>query len=397
MRRVWWGWALVQSMKDRMLGNFGQGIESVSGFSDLHAASGAGGAVAVGRARGRALLAADLLALAASGIVLAAAFLLAGGMAETLADPRLAVLAALVVPALAAAGLYRRDLPDEHEVRGLTLSVAGLALVHLLLLTLPWLPAAPFWHLAVWPAFAGLALLIRALMRGAAPIRAPRAAAGAGWRDRLALRTGLAAKRAVDVLGALALLILVSPFLLVMAVMVMLDGGPALFGQMRVGRDGRRFRCLKFRTMWPDAQARLEGLLASDPAAAAEWKAHQKLRDDPRVTRVGRFLRETSLDELPQLLNVLRGEMSLVGPRPIMAPEIPGYPGDHAYYHGPSFPLYAACTPGITGLWQVSGRTDTTHEERIRLDGWYARNWSFWLDIVILLRTVRVILNRSGR
>jgi undecaprenyl-phosphate galactose phosphotransferase len=234
------------------------------------------------------------------------------------------------------------------------------------------------------------------MMRGASAIRAPRPARDQGALQRLGLRAGFAAKRVLDILAAGSLLLLLSPFFLIAVVLIRLDGGPALFGQMRVGRDGRRFRCLKFRSMCIDAQARLAAILDSDPDARAEWETHQKLRRDPRVTRIGRFLRETSLDELPQLLNVLWGDMSLVGPRPIMAPEVPGYEGDQAYYHGPSFPLYAACTPGITGLWQVSGRTDTTHDERIRLDGWYARNWSFWLDLVILLRTVRVILNRSG-
>lgn len=199
-------------------------------------------------------------------------------------------------------------------------------------------------------------------------------------------------KRGFDLVAGLAALVLAAPLLLAISALLACERGPVLFTQIRVGRGRRRFRCFKFRTMRPDAEACLAELLATDPAARAEWHVHQKLRDDPRVTRLGRFLRKTSLDELPQLFNVLGGDMSLVGPRPIIAPEIAGYPGDRAYYENPDFIYYTRCTPGITGLWQVSGRSGATHDERVRLDRWYARNWSFWLDLMIMFKTIRVVL-----
>ncbi len=202
-------------------------------------------------------------------------------------------------------------------------------------------------------------------------------------------------KRGVDLVGALAALLLLSPVLLAIAVGLSM-GGPVFFTQRRVGRGGRRFDCFKFRSMRPDAQARLQDMLANDPAARAEWETHQKLRNDPRITPLGGFLRKTSLDELPQLLNVLIGDMSFVGPRPIIAPEVPGYPGDKAYFESEDIAYYLSVPPGITGLWQVSGRASTTHDERVRLDRWYARNWSFWLDVVILLKTFRVVLMGGG-
>ena len=200
-----------------------------------------------------------------------------------------------------------------------------------------------------------------------------------------------AAKRAIDLVAAGAGLVVLAPAMLAIAALLRRDGD-VFFAQSRIGEGGRRFRCLKFRSMHPDAESRLRQLLDSDPAARAEWAAHQKLSRDPRITSLGRFLRRTSLDELPQLINVLRGEMSLVGPRPMVAPEVPGYDNDHAYYHGPDCTWYAACRPGISGLWQISGRATTGYAERIRLDRWYARHWSIWLDIAILLKTLRVVL-----
>ena len=146
-----------------------------------------------------------------------------------------------------------------------------------------------------------------------------------------------------------------------------------------------------------DAEDRLSMLLDCNADAAAEWARHQKLADDPRVTRLGRVLRASSLDELPQLINILRGEMSLVGPRPIVAPEVPGYAADHGYYHSPALADYVACVPGLTGLWQVSGRHQTTHAERVLLDQAYARRWSLWLDLKILFKTVRVVALGEGR
>lgn len=204
-------------------------------------------------------------------------------------------------------------------------------------------------------------------------------------------------KRSFDLLAGLVILALISPILIGVALTLTLtERGPVFFRQLRVGKNGRNFWCYKFRSMRLDAQERLEELLATDPAARAEWNETQKLQNDPRITPLGHFIRKTSIDELPQIFNVLTGEMSLVGPRPIISPEIPGYQGDKAYYHSPDFQYYARCTPGITGLWQVSGRSATSHEERVRLDRWYARNWSVWLDLMILFKTVRVVMFGSG-
>ncbi len=205
-----------------------------------------------------------------------------------------------------------------------------------------------------------------------------------------------ALKRLFDIVVTTVGLLVLLPLLAVLTALLALEGGPVLFSQTRIGRDGRRFRCWKFRTMLPDAEERLQDLLATDMDARKEWERYQKLRNDPRITPLGRFLRGTSLDELPQLLNVLLGDMSLVGPRPIVAPEVSGYPKDRAYYESQDFAYYVRCLPGLTGLWQVSGRNETTHDERIRLDRWYARNHSVWLDLVILLKTVRVVLGRTG-
>jgi undecaprenyl-phosphate galactose phosphotransferase len=165
-------------------------------------------------------------------------------------------------------------------------------------------------------------------------------------------------------------------------------GRPVLFGHDRVGRGGRAFRCYKFRTMVPDADRVLAELLARDPEARATWARDYKLREDPRVTRIGAWLRRTSLDELPQLWNVLRGDMSLVGPRPVMAEELGRY-GDAARY-------YLDVRPGLTGLWQISGRNDIDYPERVALDAWYIKNWSIWYDIVILAKTVRVVRDAKG-
>ena len=203
-------------------------------------------------------------------------------------------------------------------------------------------------------------------------------------------------KRLFDIVLGTFALILCTPFLLCITILLAFEKGPILYVQKRVGHGGRRFDCLKFRSMRPDAQEVLEEMLANDPDARAEWAKHQKLTNDPRVTLTGKILRKTSLDELPQLFNVLRGDMSLVGPRPIIAPEIPGYLGDRNYYEDPSFLYYARCKPGITGLWQVSGRASTVHEERVRLDRWYARNFSIWLDLCILFQTVRVVVTGKG-
>jgi lipopolysaccharide/colanic/teichoic acid biosynthesis glycosyltransferase len=217
---------------------------------------------------------------------------------------------------------------------------------------------------------------------------APQAMLAPRHRD---LAEGLqpALKRLMDVTLALAMLLVLSPLFILLLVLVRADGGPALFGHTRVGRDGRLFPCLKFRSMVVDSQARLEALLAGDPAARAEWDATRKLRHDPRITPIGRFLRATSLDELPQFLNVLRGEMSLVGPRPVQQAELERFYGAAAAH-------YMSVRPGITGLWQVSGRSETSYAQRVALDVAYAAQPSLWQDAVILLRTPLAVLSRKG-
>jgi lipopolysaccharide/colanic/teichoic acid biosynthesis glycosyltransferase len=226
----------------------------------------------------------------------------------------------------------------------------------------------------------------------AAPNRPGRPLSEAAGRRLAAARTALrpALKRLFDVAGAFALLAALWPALLLVAALVRADGGPALFAHERVGRGGRRFGCLKFRSMVVDSAGRLDALLAADPAARAEWGAARKLRRDPRVTAVGRFLRASSLDELPQLINVLRGEMSLVGPRPVQEAEL-------AEHYGPAAAAeYASARPGITGLWQVSGRCETSYATRVALDLRYLANPSLREDLRILLKTPSAVLARRG-
>ena len=199
---------------------------------------------------------------------------------------------------------------------------------------------------------------------------------------------GRVMKVGLEFLIAVVALVCLSPLLLAVAAFVRADGGPVLYGQKRIGRGGRHFRCLKFRTMAVDAEHQLQTLLASDPAAAREWAETQKLTSDPRVTGIGAVLRRTSLDELPQLLNVLRGEMSLVGPRPIIDDEVERYAADIA--------TYCAVRPGLTGLWQVSGRSQTSYARRVQLDVSYVRNWSLLRDLSILLKTIPAVLLRRG-
>ena len=197
------------------------------------------------------------------------------------------------------------------------------------------------------------------------------------------------AKRAGDVGAAVLLLAFAAPLLLTIAAAIKLqDGGPVLFRHTRCGRGGAPFGLWKFRTMHPDAAERLAGLLAENPQAEAEWSGRRKLRRDPRVTRLGRFLRRSSLDELPQLVNILRGEMSIVGPRPVMADELARYGG--------LAETMSAARPGVTGLWQVSGRNDLDFPTRVALDAEYVRRWSLRRDALILLRTVPVVLLAKG-
>lgn len=196
-------------------------------------------------------------------------------------------------------------------------------------------------------------------------------------------------KRCMDLLFAVAGGIAILPLLLLLAVWVNASSrGPIFFGHKRYGRNGRVFKAWKFRTMFQDSQLVLDQYLEDHPEAKEEWERDHKLRHDPRITKIGRFLRKTSLDELPQLWNVIMGDMSLVGPRPIVTDEIPKY----GQYYG----LYTMVKPGITGLWQVSGRNNTTYDERVQLDAYYVRNWSPWVDVFLLIKTIRIVLFAKG-
>ena len=196
-------------------------------------------------------------------------------------------------------------------------------------------------------------------------------------------------KRAIDIVIAVTALIFFGPLMLLIGLAIRLDdGGPALFAHPRVGRDGSPFPCLKFRTMARDAPARLKAHLAQNAEARREWEQMRKLTNDPRITRLGKFLRISSLDELPQLINILRGEMSIVGPRPIVSEE--------RFRYGRYFVHYCRLKPGLTGLWQVSGRNGTTYRRRVALDVRYYRARSIRLDLWIIMRTVPVVLAREG-
>ncbi|HZD56744.1 MAG TPA: sugar transferase [Anaerolineales bacterium] len=199
----------------------------------------------------------------------------------------------------------------------------------------------------------------------------------------------IAAKRALDVAGAFVLLVILAPVLLLVLLVIKLDSrGPVLFRQPRLGFRGQRFLILKFRTMYAGAESDIEDLLSGDPAQRMAWEQFQKLWNDPRLTRAGKYLRKFSLDELPQLWNVLKGEMSLVGPRPI-TPE-------QRELYGPRFDLYISMKPGITGLWQVNGRNLTSFRERVLWDADYIRNWTLGLDLSILYHTIGAILGGQG-
>lgn len=196
-------------------------------------------------------------------------------------------------------------------------------------------------------------------------------------------------KRFVDMAGALVLMIFFAPVMILVALAVFIaDPGPIFFRQKRIGFDGQLFDCYKFRTMATDAEARLEALLASDPEARAEWDRDHKLRDDPRVTGIGRFLRKSSLDELPQLWSVLKGDMSLVGPRPIVEKE--------AVRYGRYLKHYCAVRPGLTGLWQISGRNDVSYRRRVAYDVLYVRTSGVYDNLRILVLTVPSVLASRG-
>ena len=189
----------------------------------------------------------------------------------------------------------------------------------------------------------------------------------------------------VTLVGTLA----ISPILVFIALWIYKDSpGPVIFKHIRIGKNGKEFPCYKFRSMCIDAKEKLEKLLDTDPEVRAEWEKDFKLKNDPRITKSGAFLRKTSLDELPQIFNVLKGEMSLVGPRPIIKAEMERY--------GEYINDYLMVKPGITGMWQVSGRNDIDYTERVLLDSWYVRNWSIWIDLVMLFKTIAVVLFRKG-
>ena len=207
---------------------------------------------------------------------------------------------------------------------------------------------------------------------------------------RLRRPGSLALKRLVDLLLAGVFLLLFAPLYLLVGLLVFLESGPqVIYCQMRLGKGGRPFGLYKFRTMHQRAETALEELLLNDPQARAEYQKYRKMRNDPRITRLGRFMRSYSLDELPQIVNVLRGELSLVGPRPYLPEEIDP--------HAPEGRKILSVTPGITGWWQVMGRNEATFQERLELDQYYVEHWSAWMDICILVKTPWVVLNGSGR
>ncbi|MDR1142785.1 MAG: undecaprenyl-phosphate galactose phosphotransferase WbaP [Spirochaetaceae bacterium] len=196
-------------------------------------------------------------------------------------------------------------------------------------------------------------------------------------------------KRFMDVSIIIAGALLISPLLLGIAALVKASSpGPVLYSQERIGRNGKRFRAYKFRSMVSGAEGKLKELLASDAEARKEWEAAHKLKNDPRITAIGKFLRKTSLDEIPQFINILKGEMSLIGPRPIVEGEIKRY--------GANFQRIFSVRPGLTGLWQVSGRSDTDYSDRISFDTYYLQSWSVWLDLWIIYKTIGVVVRGRG-
>jgi undecaprenyl-phosphate galactose phosphotransferase len=209
-------------------------------------------------------------------------------------------------------------------------------------------------------------------------------------KNNLAKPANILMKRLFDVIVGCAFLIVLAVPMMIISMLIRLNSpGPAMFSQQRIGRGGKTFRCYKFRTMYIDSEHHFNSLLENNSDVKNEWEQFRKLKNDPRITKIGEFLRKTSLDELPQLFNVLKGEMSLVGPRPVTQREIEEYYKDKAE-------LCFGVPLGITGLWQVSGRSNASYTYRIALDSWYVRNWNLWLDIVILFKTIRIVLKREG-
>jgi exopolysaccharide production protein ExoY len=196
-------------------------------------------------------------------------------------------------------------------------------------------------------------------------------------------------KRIFDVVAASLVLVAVSPLLILVALVIRLqDGEKAMYAQPRYGLNGKSFACFKLRTMVPNAAEKLQAVLDNDAEARREWDLTQKLTNDPRITPIGKFIRLTSIDELPQLLNIIRGDMSVVGPRPIPLYERPKY--------GEGFSYYCRVRPGLTGLWQTSGRSNTTYAERIKLDTQYVQTRTFWGDVLIILKTIPAVFFSVG-
>lgn len=207
-------------------------------------------------------------------------------------------------------------------------------------------------------------------------------------RNNLANRVPRVIKRGFDIVVSSFLLVALLPLFLVLIAKIGVDGGSPFFFQTRIGKGRKLFKCWKFRSMYLDADQRLRSVLNTDSVKRAEYETTEKLKDDPRVTKIGLFIRKASIDELPQLWNVLKGDMSLVGPRPVREDELERY--------GPQKRYYLETPPGITGLWQISGRNDLEYSTRVSLDTWYVRNWSLWYDITILMKTIRVVLSQNG-
>ncbi|MDG2947550.1 undecaprenyl-phosphate galactose phosphotransferase WbaP [Bisgaard Taxon 10/6] len=206
--------------------------------------------------------------------------------------------------------------------------------------------------------------------------------------NNLAKRSSRIIKRTVDILLSILFIFLLSPVFMILFYLIKRDGGPAIYGHSRIGHKGKVFKCLKFRSMVVNSEQVLAELLKNDVEARKEWERDFKLKADPRITPIGKFLRQSSLDELPQLFNVLIGQMSLVGPRPVVKEELVYYQEDVDYY--------LMAKPGMTGLWQVSGRNNIDYETRVYFDSWYVKNWSLWNDIAILFKTISAVWKRRG-
>lgn len=209
-------------------------------------------------------------------------------------------------------------------------------------------------------------------------------------RNNLVKKTNRRIKRIFDIVFSLIVMIIIIPVSVMIMILIMIEspGAAPIFKHYRVGKEGKLFPCYKFRSMIPNAQEKLQEYLKSNPEARKEWNTYFKLKDDPRITKIGRFIRKTSIDELPQFINVLKGEMSWVGPRPIIEDEI--------HYYGKYIKDYYSVLPGITGMWQVNGRSDTGYKERVSLDVWYVRNWSIWIDIALICKTIKAVFCGKG-